>query len=233
MLFRYNKLAPKKILALVIVLAVIGISIMLVIDVNAAENDEEITASSSDSITAFYEVEKAKLSGSLKGGCSSYIDASAEVVISMVESEEAASAQEAAQALAIAEAAAEEKAAAQAEAEAIEALRQEVVDYALQFVGLRYVSGGTSLTYGVDCSGFTMAVYEHFGYTLPRSSYAQASAGTSVSYSEALPGDILVFSGHVGIYIGNGQMVHASLSTRQIYVDEVYTTPIDVRRIIG
>lgn len=231
MLFRYNKLAPKKILALVIVLAVIGISIMLVIDVNAAEADEE-TASASGSTSEFYGVETAKLSALLKSTDSMYVNASAEVVLTLAESEEKEAEAAVQEALALVEAAAEEKAAEEAEAAAIEALRQELVEYALSFQGLKYVAGGTSLTYGVDCSGFTKAVYEHFGYTLSRSSYGQASDGVSVSYSEALPGDILVFSGHVGIYIGDGQMVHASLSTRQIYVDEVYTTPIDVRRII-
>lgn len=128
--------------------------------------------------------------------------------------------------------AAEEEAARQA---AIEEARQEVVDYALSFVGtLPYVYGGTSLSSGVDCSGFTQAIYAHFGYSLSRTSYNQRSNGTSVSLSEIEPGDIVCYSGHVAIYIGNGQIVHAPHSGTYVSVDSIYIRSIvDIRRIIG
>ena len=90
---------------------------------------------------------------------------------------------------------------------------QAVVNYAMQFIGNRYVWGGTSLTNGCDCSGFVMSVYAHFGYSLPHSSGSMRGIGRSVGgLSNAQPGDILCYSGHVGIYIGGGQMVNASNS---------------------
>ncbi len=92
----------------------------------------------------------------------------------------------------------------------------QVASYACQFIGNPYVWGGTSLTNGCDCSGFVMQVYKHFGVSLSHSSHAQAKSGVAVSYSEAQPGDIIYYNssssasgGHVGIYIGNGQMVSA------------------------
>ena len=87
---------------------------------------------------------------------------------------------------------------------------KEIANYACQFIGNPYVSGGTSLTKGTDCSGFTQSVYKQFGYSLPRNSYSQRSAGKQVSYAEAQPGDIICYAGHVAIYIGNGKIVHAS-----------------------
>ena len=91
-----------------------------------------------------------------------------------------------------------------------------VVDYAMQFVGNPYVWGGTSLTNGADCSGFTMQVYRHFGVSMSHSSWAQKSAGVAVSASEAQPGDLVFYrssgsatGGHVGIYIGNNQIISA------------------------
>ncbi len=108
-----------------------------------------------------------------------------------------------------------------------------VADYALQFVGNPYVYGGTSLTNGADCSGFVQSVYKHFGITLPRTSGEQRSAGTSVSYSEAQPGDVVCYAGHVGIYIGNGQIVHASSPSTGIKVgNATYRTILSVRRIV-
>src|SRR5699024_6318623 len=91
-------------------------------------------------------------------------------------------------------------------------LGQEIVNYALQFVGNPYVWGGTSLTNGADCSGFVQSVYAHFGISLPRTSESQMYAGTTVSYSEAQPGDLICYGSHIAIYIGNGQIVHASNS---------------------
>ena len=85
-------------------------------------------------------------------------------------------------------------------------------EYALSFLGVPYVYGGSSLSSGVDCSGFTMAVYAHFGISLPHYDGDQEKYGTAVSYSNAKPGDLVFYGGHVGIYIGNGQIVHASSS---------------------
>lgn len=109
----------------------------------------------------------------------------------------------------------------------------DVVNYALQFVGNPYVYGGSSLTNGTDCSGFVMSVYAHFGVSLPHSSAADRNVGYDVGgLSNAIPGDIVCYSGHVGIYIGNGQIVHASSSTTGIIVSNAsYRQPLCVRRI--
>lgn len=110
---------------------------------------------------------------------------------------------------------------------------QEIANFACQFVGNPYVPGGTSLTEGADYSGFTMAVYNNFGLSLPRSSYAQAGYGREVSYSEAQPGDIIYYGGHVGIYIGNGLIVHASTQATGIKISNaLYRSIITVRRIV-
>lgn len=107
-----------------------------------------------------------------------------------------------------------------------------VVGYATQFVGNRYVYGGTSLTNGTDCSGFVMGVYAAFGVSLPHSSSALRSVGYGVSYSEAQPGDIICYSGHVAIYVGNGTIVHASNARDGIkYGSATYKTILGVRRI--
>lgn len=110
---------------------------------------------------------------------------------------------------------------------------QEIANFACKYIGYPYVAGGTSLTNGADCSGFVMAVYQAFGYSLPRSSYAQSGAGRGVSYSEAQPGDIIYYGGHVGIYIGNGQIVHASTERSGIKITSAtYRSIITVRRIV-
>lgn len=108
-----------------------------------------------------------------------------------------------------------------------------VANYALQFVGNPYVYGGTSLTNGTDCSGFTMGVYRNFGVSLPHSSGAQRSMGYGVgSLAEAQPGDIICYSGHVGIYIGGGQIVHASTAKTGIKVSNAsYRNILAIRRI--
>lgn len=110
---------------------------------------------------------------------------------------------------------------------------QEIANYACKWVGNPYKAGGTSLTDGADCSGFVWAVYKAFGYNLPRSSYAQSSVGKAVSYSEAQPGDIIYYGGHVGLYIGNGQIVHASTERTGIkYESATYRSIITIRRIL-
>lgn len=108
-----------------------------------------------------------------------------------------------------------------------------VASYALQFVGNPYVYGGSSLTNGTDCSGFVMSVYAHFGVGLPHSSGAQRSCGYDVGgLANAQPGDIVCYSGHVGIYIGNGQIVHASTAATGIKVSNAsYRQVLSVRRI--
>lgn len=109
----------------------------------------------------------------------------------------------------------------------------DIANYACKFIGNPYVAGGTSLTNGADCSGFVMSVYKNFGINLPRSSYAQSSVGKGVSYSEAQPGDVIYYGGHVGIYIGNGQIVHASTERTGIKITSAtYRSIITVRRIV-
>ena len=108
-----------------------------------------------------------------------------------------------------------------------------VANYALQFVGNPYVFGGSSLTSGTDCSGFVMSVYRNYGVSLPHSSGAQRSCGYSVGgLANAQAGDIVCYSGHVGIYIGGGQIVHASTAKTGIKVSNAsYRNVLDVRRI--
>lgn len=106
-----------------------------------------------------------------------------------------------------------------------------IANYALKFVGNPYVFGGTSLTNGADCSGFTMSVHKHFGISIPRSSTAQSYGGKSVSISAVQPGDIIYYGNHVGIYIGSGQIVHASTAKTGIKISNyMYRTPIRVSR---
>lgn len=113
------------------------------------------------------------------------------------------------------------------------AMGQQVADFAVQFIGNPYVYGGTSLTNGADCSGFVMSVYANFGVSLPHSANADRKKGTAVaSIEEAIPGDIVCYSGHVGIYIGNGQIVHASNSRTGIIISDAnYDRILGVRRI--
>ena len=110
-------------------------------------------------------------------------------------------------------------------------LGAQIASYALKFVGNPYVSGGTSLTNGADCSGFTWAVHKAFGISIPRVSRDQAKSGKSVSISDVQPGDIIYYGDHVGIYIGNGQIVHASTKATGIKISNyTYRPPLCVRR---
>ena len=110
---------------------------------------------------------------------------------------------------------------------------KEIASYACKFVGNPYVYGGTSLTNGADCSGFTMSVYKAFGYSIPRSSTAQRSAGRGVTYAEAQPGDLICYAGHVAIYLGGGRIVHASTAKTGIkYGTATYKEILAVRRIV-
>lgn len=110
----------------------------------------------------------------------------------------------------------------------------DIAQYACQFVGNPYVPGGTSLTNGADCSGFTQSVYKVYGYSLPRNSASQRSAGREVSYEEVQPGDLICYAGHVAIYLGNGRIVHASsVKTGIKYGYATYKPILSVRRIVN
>lgn len=113
-------------------------------------------------------------------------------------------------------------------------LGKQIANYACQYIGNPYVMGGTSLTNGADCSGFTYRVYSDFGYSIPRTSYSQRSAGTGVDYSNAQPGDLICYDGHVAMYIGGGYIVHASTAKTGIKVSIATYRPIlSVRRIVN
>lgn len=112
-------------------------------------------------------------------------------------------------------------------------LGRQIATYACSFIGNPYVAGGTSLTNGTDCSGFTQSVYAHFGYSIPRSSYSQRSCGKEVSLENAQPGDIVCYAGHVALYIGDGKIVHASTEKTGIKTGNVnYRTILSIRRVI-
>ena len=118
------------------------------------------------------------------------------------------------------------------------AIGTSVVEYAKQFLGNPYVYGGTSLTSGCDCSGFVMSVYAHFGYSLPHSSSSMRSVGKAVSKSDLQPGDILCFSGHVGIYMGDNMFIHAANESKGIITTSLSSSYyvqkyVGARRIIN
>ena len=112
-----------------------------------------------------------------------------------------------------------------------------IVKYAMQFVGNPYVWGGTSLTDGCDCSGFTQQVYKHFGVNIPRCSYEQVNAGTSVQFDDLQPGDLLFFNrgakiGHVAMYAGDGMIVHAKSTKCGIVYEQLKEKPVACKRMI-
>ncbi len=115
--------------------------------------------------------------------------------------------------------------------------RQKIVDYAVQFVGNPYVYGGTSLTNGTDCSGFTQGIYRHFGVSINRTSREQANNGRSVSLDSVKPGDLIFYKngstiGHVALYIGDGKVVHASCERVGITISNMYyRTPYCARNV--
>lgn len=112
-------------------------------------------------------------------------------------------------------------------------LRYSVVEYAKQFIGNPYVYGGTSLTNGTDCSGFTMSIYANFGYLLPRTSTSQIYIGIDIPASALQPGDLVVYHyGHVGIYVGNGMMVHAGTTQTGIVMAPIFEGARSYRRVI-
>ena len=133
---------------------------------------------------------------------------------------------------------AEEQQAAEAAASSVtgtDVLGQAVIDYACQFVGNPYVWGGTSLTNGADCSGFVQSVYAHFGVSLPRTTYDMVNSGYAVSYEEAQPGDLILYGdcSHVGLYMGDGNIVNALNSDRGICIcSATYTNIYAVRRVL-
>ncbi len=118
-------------------------------------------------------------------------------------------------------------------------IRSDLIAYASQFLGNRYVYGGTSLTNGTDCSGFVMRVFEHFGYSLSRTSGEQSKNGSPISINQLQPGDLLFYGtggviSHVAIYFGDGQIIHAANENQGIIISNAfYTTPICARRIIN
>ena len=123
---------------------------------------------------------------------------------------------------------------------AVSASRANIANYAIQFVGNPYVYGGTSLTSGADCSGFVQSVMKHFGISLPRTSRDQANCGRGISSSEMRPGDLVFYAGsggtinHVAIYIGNGQVCHASNAKTGIKISTWnYRSPARIRNVLG
>ena len=113
-------------------------------------------------------------------------------------------------------------------------LGEEIIEFASQFEGCPYVYGGNSLSCGTDCSGFVCLVYASFGYDLPRTSWGLAECGTEVSFEEARAGDILCYSGHVALYMGNGKLIHAKTESVGIAItdDPFYAPLLTIRRII-
>lgn len=128
-----------------------------------------------------------------------------------------------------------DEAAGEAAEAAAKSAGQQVAEFAVQFVGNPYRYGGTSLTNGADCSGFVMSVYRNFGISLPHSSSALTAVGRNIgtNLANAVPGDLICYSGHVGIYIGNGKIVHSSTASTGIKISNAaYRSIRSIRRVI-
>lgn len=133
----------------------------------------------------------------------------------------------------------EEEAKAEQEAKEAAAIQEQtsrgqaVIDYACQFIGNPYVWGGTSLTEGADCSGFVQSVYANFGISLPRTTWDMENVGTEVSYEQALPGDLILYDGHVGLYMGDGNIVNAMNEADGIGIcSATYAPIVTIRRVL-
>ena len=113
------------------------------------------------------------------------------------------------------------------------ALGQQIADMGCNYIGNKYVYGGTSLTNGIDCSGFVQQIHKKFGISTPRTSGAIRSGGKSVSYADRMPGDVICYSGHVGIYIGNNKIVHASNSAPYPKGGIKITSPANYRTVLA
>lgn len=110
---------------------------------------------------------------------------------------------------------------------------QQVIDFACQFIGNPYVWGGTSLTNGADCSGFVQSVYANFGISLPRTTWDMENVGYAVSYDQAQPGDLVLYDGHVGLYMGDGNIVNAMNEADGIGIcTATYAPIVTVRRVL-
>ena len=206
------------------------------------ERDEEYAVISSGNLTGYVKIENLILGKDVSVKAKEYLEVKHEDTDVLTldekkiqESFEVAETREEEEARLAAEEAkriAEEKARKEAKEKALREKRQSVVSYAKRFLGNPYVYGGTSLTNGTDCSGFVMRVYQKFGVSMPRTSYAMRGAGKAVSYKDMQPGDVVCYSGHVGIYAGNGQIVNAIDSAHGIGMTNVNYAPIiTIRRM--
>lgn len=177
-------------------------------------------------IDGWYPIQVGEISGWSSGN---YLEVTDNLTHAESKEEEAARiAQEEAERKAAEEAAAAEAAAAEARGNG-----QAIVDYACQFIGNPYVWGGTSLTEGADCSGFVQSVYAHFGISLPRTTWDMETVGTEVSAENAMPGDLFLYDGHVGLYMGDGTIVNAIGAAYGIGISDArFSSLITIRRVI-
>lgn len=183
-----------------------------------------------DAVDGWYPIEVGEINGWVSG---EYI--SVETTYSYAESKEEEEQRLAAEAAKQAEAAAQEEEKTQ-EAISIQSQAsdgQAVIDFACQFIGNPYVWGGTSLTDGADCSGFVQSVYANFGISLPRTTWDMENVGYAVSYEQALPGDLVLYDGHVGLYMGDGTIVNAMNEVDGIGIcSATYAPIITIRRVL-